>query len=46
MRNIARGSDREANTAQGEAKCYISLETIPIFPVVHKRKRYFNWFIL
>ena len=27
MGNIARGSGQEANIAQGEAECYISLET-------------------
>ena len=29
MEIIARGRGREANIAQGEAECYISLETKP-----------------
>ena len=46
MGNIARGRGREVNRARGEAECSVSLSRphpSAIFPIVHKRKRCFNW---
>ena len=44
--NITQGRGREANIARGEAAIFASRpRPRAIFPVVHERKRYFNWFI-
>ena len=43
--NIAQGCGREANIARGEAIFASRSHPRAIFPVVHKHKRYFNWFI-
>jgi len=47
MGNIAQRCGQEANIARGEDECYIFVprpHPCAIFPVVHKHKRYFNWF--
>jgi len=38
MGNIAQGRGREANVAQGEAKCYICLETTPVCNISHSAR--------
>ena len=41
MEKIVWGWGQEANIAQGEAECFISLETA-IFSVMHESMQYFN----